>query len=103
VTDTEERVAAIWRELLALERIGVHDNFFDLGGHSLLIVRLHGRLSQHWQQPISVVDLFQYPTVQKLAGALDRTAPAQVTAMDGQERAGQRRQAMRRRSSASGQ
>ena len=42
----QRRVAAIWREVLALDRVGLHDNFFDLGGHSLLLVKLQARLQR---------------------------------------------------------
>jgi aryl carrier-like protein len=62
-TDAEQKVAAIWQDLLRSERIGVSDNFFDLGGYSLLVVQLQNRLRRQFQKEISLVELFQHPTV----------------------------------------
>ena len=68
-TPLEEEIAAVWREVLGLESVGVEDNFFDLGGHSLLVVRVHGRLLALGHK-VEVVDLFQHPTVAALAAHL---------------------------------
>jgi amino acid adenylation domain-containing protein len=62
-TAVERRIAAIWQELLGLERVGVDDNFFDLGGHSLLLIRLHARLKETLGVEAQIVDLFRYPTI----------------------------------------
>jgi len=99
-TDTEERLVALWRELLNVERVGIHDNFFDLGGHSLLIIRLHVLIMQYFQKSLSVVDLFRYPTIEKLAGALDRSPSAAAADAESLERGQHRRQTMQRRSAA---
>jgi acyl carrier protein len=83
-TELESRIAAIWRELLGVERVGMQDNFFDLGGHSLLLVRAQSRLQEALGREITVLDLFQNPTVGALARFL-----SQDTAEDrekGQER-----------------
>jgi len=66
-TETERTVAQIWQELLAIDRAGVHDNFFDLGGHSLLLAKVHTRLQEAFQRDIAMVDLFRYPTIHALA------------------------------------
>jgi amino acid adenylation domain-containing protein len=66
-TEMERAMVRIWRELLRLEDVGVNDNFFDLGGHSLLILKLQSRLRQALQVEFSVVDLFQFPTIDSLA------------------------------------
>ncbi|MCC6179260.1 MAG: SDR family oxidoreductase, partial [Chloroflexi bacterium] len=63
----EERVAAIWQELLGLARVGVHDSFFDLGGHSLLGLRLTAQLRDTFQIECSLQQLFEAPTVADLA------------------------------------
>ena len=65
----EEKMAALWAELLKLERIGRHDNFFELGGHSLLAVTLIERLKQQGL-PCDVRALFTTPTVAGLAAGL---------------------------------
>jgi amino acid adenylation domain-containing protein len=66
----EAQVAAIWKEALGLRQVGVHDNFFDAGGHSLLLVRVHGALRRTFDTSLSVVDLFRLPTINDLARAI---------------------------------
>jgi hypothetical protein len=66
-TELEQVVAKLWQELLVLERVGVHDNFFDLGGHSLLIIQMRAMLQEILAREIAVVELFKYPTVSTLA------------------------------------
>ncbi|HVS81946.1 MAG TPA: amino acid adenylation domain-containing protein [Pyrinomonadaceae bacterium] len=66
-TPTEKILASIWCEVLNVEKVGVHDNFFDLGGHSLLIIRLGNRITQAFSVNISVPELFSDATVAKLA------------------------------------
>src|SRR5262249_46446453 len=65
-TETEMAIAAIWREVLRVERVGVDDNFFDLGGHSLLLVRVSRKLQETFNQEVTVLDLFKYPTISAL-------------------------------------
>ena len=72
--ETERTVAAIWRDCLNVKEVGVDDNFFDLGGHSLLLVKVHGRLREELKADLSLVDLFRFPTVRLLAGALRTSA-----------------------------
>ena len=63
----EAQVARLWREVLKLDRVGANDNFFDVGGHSLLAVRLFGKLRETFGREIELVDLFTYPTVRAMA------------------------------------
>ena len=72
-TDAERTVAAVWREVLGVDGIGIHDNFFDRGGHSLLVPQVHRRLHA-LDATLSIVDLFRYPTVQTLAERLGTPA-----------------------------
>jgi acyl carrier protein len=67
----EAALAALWREALGVERVGIHDNFFDLGGHSLLLVRLQTRISVETGIDLPVLELFEHPTVSALARRLD--------------------------------
>jgi acyl carrier protein len=69
--ELERGIAAIWREVLGLDRVGVHDNFFDLGGHSLLMIRVHTKLRQRLRMKHSITDLFRFPTVSALAKSLE--------------------------------
>ncbi|HXE41585.1 MAG TPA: phosphopantetheine-binding protein, partial [Candidatus Baltobacteraceae bacterium] len=66
-TDLEKTIAKIWQELLRVEKIGLHDNFFDLGGHSLLVVEAQAKLRESLGFDLPVVKLFQYPTISVLA------------------------------------
>ena len=69
-TPTEKLVASVWREILGRPRISATDNFFDIGGHSLAIVAVQGRLTA-LGRPVDVVELFRSPTVRALAAHLD--------------------------------
>jgi amino acid adenylation domain-containing protein len=66
-TELERIIAAIWQEVLGVEKVGVHDNFFDLGGNSLAMVQVRGKLRAVVDQDISVIEMFQYPTVSALS------------------------------------
>ena len=66
-TEVEEKLAAIWREVLGAERIGVEDNFFELGGHSLLATQVISRMQDAFQKSLPVRRLFESPTIAELA------------------------------------
>jgi amino acid adenylation domain-containing protein len=76
-TDAERMIANTWQEVLRLEKVGMHDNFFDLGGHSLLMVQVHSKLRQAFDKKISMVEMFQYPTITSLAKHLNRKQDGQ--------------------------
>ncbi|HMG63496.1 MAG TPA: AMP-binding protein, partial [Streptosporangiaceae bacterium] len=74
-TAWEETLARVWGQVLGQERIGVHDNFFDLGGHSLHAVRVVAALraeSRDDRAPVGVMEMFRHPTVAELAAAAER-------------------------------
>jgi amino acid adenylation domain-containing protein len=66
-TVIEKTLASVWTEVLKREPIGIHDHFFDLGGHSLLLAQVHRRLRGKLKREISLVELFEYPTIAALA------------------------------------
>jgi len=73
-TLAEERLASIWAEVLSLEQVGIHDNFFDLGGHSLAVTRVVSQIIKQFQLEIPVQYFFQSPTVAALVTYVERAA-----------------------------
>jgi amino acid adenylation domain-containing protein len=71
-TRMERAIAAIWQEALRVQRVGSNDNFFDLGGHSLLLLQVHGQIRKMLERELAIVDMFKYPTVNSLAEYLSR-------------------------------
>lgn len=84
-TAAEQAIAGIWTSVLGVDRVGIDDNFFDLGGHSLLMTRVHARLRSVMSASLSLVELFQYPTVRTLAA---RLAPPETAATSRRARTG---------------
>ena len=72
VDDLEREVARIWQEVLQIETVGTQDNFFDLGGHSLLIVAVADRIRGVVGKPVPLVEMFKHPTVSSLARYLNQ-------------------------------
>ncbi|HYX15541.1 MAG TPA: amino acid adenylation domain-containing protein [Nostoc sp.] len=70
-TEVEKTIASVWRKALNLEKIGIHDNFFEIGGHSLLLVTVHSQLQEILKAELSTLDLFRYPTINSLANYLN--------------------------------
>ncbi len=68
----EQQIAKLWQEVLHIEQVGIHDNFFDLGGHSLLMLKVNNKLRGIVQRDISVVTMFQNPTIYSLAQYLSK-------------------------------
>jgi amino acid adenylation domain-containing protein len=66
-TQVEREVANVWQGLLKVDQVGIHDNFFDLGGHSLLVVQMQSRLQQRFGRELGLIELFQRPTVAAIA------------------------------------
>ncbi|OQX03823.1 MAG: hypothetical protein BWK80_54870, partial [Desulfobacteraceae bacterium IS3] len=70
-TPVEKTLAAIWCEVLGREQIGINDNFFKLGGHSLLLIQVMSRVREAFQTDLPMNSLFEYPTVLQLAKHID--------------------------------
>jgi acyl carrier protein len=70
-TPVEEAIVEIWREVLSLDRVGIHDNFFELGGHSLLATQVISRLRAAFSVELALRSLFESPTVAGLAERID--------------------------------
>lgn len=71
-TEIEQQIAQVWKDLLQLDEVGLHDNFFELGGNSLLLIQAHQKLGRLFDRNLSVVTLFQYPTIERLTQHLSQ-------------------------------
>ena len=103
-SDTEAAIAKIWCEALGLGEVGVTDNFFDLGGHSLLVVQVQRRLKELFDKEVAITDMFRFSTIQALARHLDGGGKAEgesTAAMRGAQRAAARRARMTQRTGTS--
>ncbi|MGH9765044.1 MAG: beta-ketoacyl synthase N-terminal-like domain-containing protein, partial [Blastocatellia bacterium] len=69
-TELERTIARVWCDLLGVDQVGLKSNFFDLGGHSLLAIKACGKLSDQLGTEVTVMEMFQYPTVASLAERL---------------------------------
>jgi phthiocerol/phenolphthiocerol synthesis type-I polyketide synthase E len=92
----EAVVAQVWGELLGLQEVGVHDNFFDLGGNSLIGLRVIAELKKRLGVEIPVRKLFEGPTVRAFARSLEEDGASRPSFDDSQQR-GERRRVRRRR------
>ncbi len=70
-SETEKKLVPVWQNLLGIEGLGIHDEFFALGGDSLLLVQLHSKIKEIFPTDLAVVDLYKYNTISLLASRLD--------------------------------
>jgi len=80
----EETLADIWQEVLRVERVGIHDNFFDLGGDSITGMRVISRARQAFEVPLSIGMIFSAPTVAELAERVESSAIDAILAARGE-------------------
>ncbi|TMC12076.1 MAG: amino acid adenylation domain-containing protein [Chloroflexi bacterium] len=99
-TPLEERVAGVWSAVLGVDRVGVHDGFFELGGSSVLLVRARARLRQALGRDVPMVALFQHPTVRALAAHLAGGDEPRAPGGDGADRRARARLERSRRGAA---
>jgi amino acid adenylation domain-containing protein len=95
-TEVEHTMAMIWQEVLQVEKVGMHDNFFDLGGHSLAMVQVHSKLQEIYRSDLSLVDLFRYPTISALVRYVSQQEHEPFAAGQSDARAEMRRESIRR-------
>ncbi|MBD2726429.1 amino acid adenylation domain-containing protein [Nostoc sp. FACHB-892] len=97
-SEIEKSIAKVWKQVLQLEKVGIHDNFFDLGGHSLLIVQVNNKLREILHRDLSVVEIFQNPTIKSLAEHLSQKSLLATTNLEKmRERVGKQREALNQR------
>jgi len=79
-TDMEKIIAGTWKQVLQLETVSIDDNFFDIGGNSLNIIRINNRLKEVYKIEAAVTDLFRFPTIRSLAQFLQQ--PGKYRSLD---------------------
>jgi amino acid adenylation domain-containing protein len=70
--DIERAVAEIWQKILKVEKVGIQDNFFDLGGHSLNMLQVYSKLRELFKADLAITDLFKYPTINSISRYLSQ-------------------------------
>lgn len=96
--EIEHLIYEIWKEVLNLENIDINDNFFDVGGHSLLVIKVHQLLTQKLKttKQVTVVDMFQYTTIASLANYISQESDEKKSLDKIQDRAKKQREARQR-------
>jgi hypothetical protein len=94
-SDLEEAVASVWKSVLSVPEVGRQSNFFDLGGNSLLLTRVHWRLREI-RSDLHIADLFRYTTVAEQAAHLGAAAPPDTSHLAESYSAARKRKAARR-------
>lgn len=94
--ELEKTIANLWKETLGVESVSVDDNFFDIGGHSLLVVRIHRRLKETVETPVALTDLYRFPTIRSFAEFL-RSGGVDGRIQQSTDRAELRRASLQRR------
>jgi amino acid adenylation domain-containing protein len=96
-TDVERTIAAIWRKVFNVDKVGIHSNFFDLGGSSLLLAQVHTKLRASLNRELQMIELFKHPTIHSLAEHLAEADSAQPLPDPGRGQAEIRKKLMRGR------
>lgn len=96
-SDVEKTIAKVWQQVLHLEKVGIHDNFFDLGGHSLLVVQVNNKLQEILNRDLSIVEIFQNPTIKALAQYLSQKSEARTSLEKMRDRANKQIEAINRK------
>ena len=91
VSKIETLVSEVWTEILEISRVGLHNNFFDLGGHSLLLIKVQCKLEERLSTRIAIIDLFKYTTVASLAKFLGQERTDHSSLQHHRERAQRQR------------
>ncbi|MZQ80588.1 amino acid adenylation domain-containing protein [Paenibacillus sp. 5J-6] len=81
VTPLQTELAGIWQDVLGVKQVGIHDNFFDLGGHSLKATLLVSRMHKQLDIQVPLRDVFRYPTIEALAAAMQEMQASAYTAI----------------------
>jgi natural product biosynthesis luciferase-like monooxygenase protein len=92
----ERIIAEVWQQVLGLDRVGVHDNFFDLGGHSLLMVQAHSMLREKFNADFPLIKLLEFPTISALAKLLGEKPGNEAPSVEQEQRANRQKEWLQR-------
>jgi acyl-CoA synthetase (AMP-forming)/AMP-acid ligase II/acyl carrier protein len=95
--EAERKLAKVWQEALQVEKVGIDDNFFDLGGHSLLMVTIQSRLKEVFKKDVPIVEFFKHPTVRLLSKLFTEEQPRKTASQSMRERAQKQKEAVLRK------
>jgi acyl carrier protein len=95
-TEIQKSIAAIWQDVLRLDKVGLHDNFFDLGANSLLMVRVRSKLLSDLNRDVSMLDLFRHTTIDSLAKFLSGEQEEENSLQESQDRGLARKESVNR-------
>jgi amino acid adenylation domain-containing protein len=95
-TELEKTIAAAWQAALGIDQVGVYDNFFDLGGHSLRMIQIHQKLRAKLSVDIELLHLFQFPTIDSLVRFLHTGYKFDEKSRETQDRAGRQKSAIQK-------
>ena len=70
-SSTERAITEIWKSVLGVDQVGLTDNFFDVGGHSLLVIQVQRRMAEHFGRETAITDMFRFTTIAALAAHID--------------------------------
>jgi amino acid adenylation domain-containing protein len=96
-TEVERAIAAVWRKVFNVDKVGIHSNFFDLGGSSLLLAQVHTKLRAALNRELPMIELFKHPTIHSLAEHLGEADNAQPLSDPGRVQAETRKKVRRDR------
>jgi amino acid adenylation domain-containing protein len=96
-SEAEKQIGSIWQELLGIETVGIHDDFFELGGNSLVLIQLHTKLKEKFQTDLAVVDLYKYNTVAALARNLQQDRTEQPAFTEVSQRVNRQKEIMKQK------
>jgi len=89
----QESIVSCWQAVLNLEKIGLDDNFFDIGGHSLLVVEVLSKLRASIEQPVKMIDMFRFPTIRQFSDYLSDDSDSNSKLSESEDRAKARKDA----------
>jgi len=94
--EIERSISGVWQEVLGVQKVGVDDNFFDLGGHSLLLVQVQSKFKKIFERDISIIELFKYPTINTLVKSFSAEKDESVDFLKIHEKAKKQKDALTR-------